>query len=455
VRSLGGAYELPELASEADNAENLEVMLEVLVKASIIEFNDLKAEAYEDDGLQCARLRARRLALEMSPAARPAPSTPVDPLIDVKQQAITRELLAAAGKTSETSAEKAAGEKRLLDVARDAELSARVLALHALETAGKLTLADFKKAASAVQVAELLKQSKIGLPTGASAALRTLWEAYSAVQRGINREVARELEKLMPEGADCEALANATLDGTLHVLDLQKIVSSKATKTVLGSTSPKTKGAAAKATTTDAASESYAHCITGLEFALEVFNPNDQSVIATMRQVRSEVESLHRSGFNRGDAANKLLSALLTEYDHDHEEYRRGRSPPLLSTAWETALKTNKISKLISSSGGENIKVTALEALVTEQAAKLKAAADEAHKATTKVDKMATRLTELEQLCAKRWKETKSNFVSDESGSESSRPATPNGGRGKGKISFVHPAKGAGAPAPASAPAAQ
>jgi outer membrane murein-binding lipoprotein Lpp len=275
------------------------------------------------------------------------------------------------------------------------------------------------------------------------------------VQRGINREVARELEKLMPEGADCEALANATLDGTLHVLDLQKIVSSKATKTVLGSTSPKTKGAAAKATTTDAASESYAHCITGLEFALEVFNPNDQSVIATMRQVRSEVESLHRSGFNRGDAANKLLSALLTEYDHDHEEYRRGRSPPLLSTAWETALKTNKISKLISSSGGENIKVTALEALVTEQAAKLKAAADEAHKATTKVDKMATRLTELEQLCAKRWKETKSNFVSDESGSESSRPATPNGGRGKGKISFVHPAKGAGAPAPASAPAAQ
>ena len=455
VRTLGGAYELPELASEADNAENLEVMLEVLVKASIIEFNDLKAEAYEDDGLQCARLRARRLALEMSPAARPAPSTPVDPLIDVKQQAITRELLAAAGKTSETSAEKAAGEKRLLDVARDAELSARVLALHALETAGKLTLADFKKAASAVQVAELLKQSKIGLPTGASAALRTLWEAYSAVQRGINREVARELEKLMPEGADCEALANATLDGTLHVLDLQKIVSSKATKTVLGSTSPKTKGAAAKATTTDAASESYAHCITGLEFALEVFNPNDQSVIATMRQVRSEVESLHRSGFNRGDAANKLLSALLTEYDHDHEEYRRGRSPPLLSTAWETALKTNKISKLISSSGGENIKVTALEALVTEQAAKLKAAADEAHKATTKVDKMATRLTELEQLCAKRWKETKSNFVSDESGSESSRPATPNGGRGKGKISFVHPAKGAGAPAPASAPAAK
>jgi len=455
VRTLGGAYELPELASEADNAENLEVMLEVLVKASIIEVNDLKAEANEDDGLQCARLRARRLALEMSPAARPAPSTPVDPLIDVKQQAITRELLAAAGKTSETSAEKAAGEKRLLDVARDAELSARVLALHALETAGKLTLADFKKAASAAQVAELLKQSKIGLPTGASAALRTLWEAYSAVQRGINREVARELEKLMPEGADCEALANATLDGTLHVLDLQKIVSSKATKTVLGSTSPKTKGAAAKATTTDAASESYAHCITGLEFALEVFNPNDQSVIATMRQVRSEVESLHRSGFNRGDAANKLLSALLTEYDHDHEEYRRGRSPPLLSTAWETALKTNKISKLISSSGGENIKVTALEALVSEQATKLKAAADEAHKATTKVDKMATRLTELEQLCAKRWKETKSNFISDESGSESSRPATPNGGRGKGKISFVHPAKGAGAPAPASAPAAQ
>jgi outer membrane murein-binding lipoprotein Lpp len=129
--------------------------------------------------------------------------------------------------------------------------------------------------------------------------------------------------------------------------------------------------------------------------------------------------------------------------------------PPLLSTAWETALKTNKISKLISSSGGENIKVTALEALVTEHAAKLKAAADEAHKATTKVDQMATRLTELEQLCAKRWKETKSNFVSDESGSESSRPATPNGGRGKGKISFVHPAKGAGAPAPASAPAAQ
>ena len=48
----------------------------------------------------------------------------------------------------------------------------------------------------------------------------------------------------MPEGADCEALANATLDGTLHILDLQKIVSSKATKTVLGSTSPKTKGAA-------------------------------------------------------------------------------------------------------------------------------------------------------------------------------------------------------------------
>ena len=42
-------------------------------------------------------------------------------------------------------------------------------------------------------------------------------------------------------------LANATLDGTLHILDLQKIVSSKATKTVLGSTSPKTKGAATKA----------------------------------------------------------------------------------------------------------------------------------------------------------------------------------------------------------------
>jgi hypothetical protein len=101
--------------------------------------------------------------------------------------------------------------------------------------------------------------------------------------------------------------------------------------------------------------------------------------------------------------------------------------------------------------------VTALEALVTEQSAKLKAAADEAHKAATKVDKMATRLTELEQLCAKRWKETKSNFISDESGSESSRPATPNGGRGKGsgKITFVHPAKGAGAPATASAPAAQ
>ena len=69
------------------------------------------------------------------------------------------------------------------------------------------------------------------------------------------------------------------------------------------------------------------------------------------------------------------LSRSTSSYDHDHEEYRRGRLPPLLSTAWETALKTNKISKLISSSGGENIKVTALEALVTEQSAKLKAAA--------------------------------------------------------------------------------
>ena len=138
----------------------------------------------------------------------------------------------------------------------------------------------------------------------------------------------------------------------------------------------------------------------------------------------------HRSGHNRGDAANKLLSALLTEYDHDHEEYRRGRAQPMLSTAWETALKTNKIAKLISSAGGESVKVTALEALVTEQAAKLKTAADEAHKATTKLETMNKRLTELEQLCSKRWKETKANFGSDESGSESSRPATPNGGRG-------------------------
>ena len=458
ARALGDTYDLPELGSEADNAENLEVLLECLVKAAILEVSDLKAEADESDGLQSARLRARRLAIEMAPAARPTPSAPVDPLIDVKQQAITRELLAAAGKTAETSAEKAAGEKRLLDVARDAALSARVLHLHALETAGNLKLDDFKKAASAVQVAELLKQSKIGLPTGASPALRTLWEAYSAVQRGFNREVVRALEKLMPEGADCEALANATLEGSLHTLDLQKVVSSKATKTVFGTTSPKTKAAAAKADAADAASESYAHCITGLEFALEVFNPNDQSVIATMRLVRSEVESLHRSGFNRGDAANKLLSALLTEYDHDHEEFRRGRATPLLSTAWETALKTNKISKLISSSGGENVKVSALETLVKELTANLKTAADEAHKAATKGDKMATRLTELEQLCAKRWKETKSNFLSDESGSESSRPATPNGGRGKGgKLSFAHPSKGAGAPAAAtaSAPAAQ
>jgi hypothetical protein len=197
--------------------------------------------------------------------------------------------MAAAGKAPETSAEKAAGEKRLIDVAMDASLSASVIGLHALETAGKLTLVEFKKAASAVQVAELLKQSKIGLPTGASSALRTLWEAYGAVQRGIKREVTRELEKLMPEGADCEALAAAVFDGNLHALDLQKIVSSKATKTVLGSTSPKSKGAAAKADATDAASESYAHCITGLEFALEILNPNDSSVIATMRLVRAEV----------------------------------------------------------------------------------------------------------------------------------------------------------------------
>jgi hypothetical protein len=275
------------------------------------------------------------------------------------------------------------------------------------------------------------------------------------VQRGVKREVTRELEKLMPEGADCEALAAAVFDGNLHALDLQKIVSSKATKTVLGSTSPKSKGAAAKADAADAASESYAHCITGLEFALEILNPNDSSVIATMRLVRAEVEALHRSGHNRGDAANKLLSALLTEYDHDHEEYRRGRAQPMLSTAWETAIKTNKIAKLISSAGGESIKVTALEALVTEQAAKLKTAADEAHKATTKIETMNKRLTELEQLCSKRWKETKANFGSDESGSESSRPATPNGGRGGGsKPKLTHPSKGAGKPAAEAAPAA-
>jgi len=458
-RILGDAYELPATGTAADNAENLEVLLELLVKSSILQINDLKASAGydEDDGLQSARLRARRLAIELSPPDKPVQSAPdMVPLIDVKQQTLTRELMAAAGKAPETSAEKAAGEKRLIDVAMDASLSASVIGLHALETAGKLTLVDFKKAASAVQVAELLKQSKIGLPTGASAALRTLWEAYGAVQRGIKREVTRELEKLMPEGADCETLAAAVFDGNLHALDLQKIVSSKATKTVLGSTSPKSKGAAAKADTADAASESYAHCITGLEFALEILNPNDSSVIATMRLVRAEVEALHRSGHNRGDAANKLLSALLTEYDHDHEEYRRGRAQPTLSTAWETALKTNKIAKLISSAGGESVKVTALEALVTEQAAKLKTAADEAHKATTKIETMNKRLTELEQLCSKRWKETKANFGSDESGSESSRPATPNGGRGGGsKPKLTHATAAKGKPAAeAAAPAA-
>ena len=457
-RVLGDVYELPALGTADDNAENLEVLLELLVKSSVIQINDLKGAAFgEDDGLQSARLRARRLAIELSPPEKPASSMPdAVPLIDLKQQTLTRELMAAAGKAPETSAEKAAGEKRLIDVALDASLSASVVGLHALETAGKLSLADFKKAASAVQVAELLKQSKIGLPTGASSALRTLWEAYGAVQRGIKREVARELEKLMPEGADCEALAAAVFDGNLHALDLQKVVSSKATKTVLGSTSPKSKTAAAKADAADAASESYAHCITGLEFALEVLNPNDSNVVATMRLVRAEVEALHRSGYNRGDAANKLLSALLTEYDHDHEEYRRGRAQPLLSTAWETALKTNKISKLISSAGGESVKVVALEALLNEQAEKLKTAAAEAHKAATKVETMNKRLTELEQLCSKRWKETKANFISDESGSESSRPATPNGGRGGGtKAKLTHPSKGAGAPAPAPAPAAQ
>ena len=457
-RVLGDVYELPALGTADDNAENLEVLLELLVKSSVIQINDLKGAAFgEDDGLQSARLRARRLAIELSPPEKPASSMPdAVPLIDLKQQTLTRELMAAAGKAPETSAEKAAGEKRLIDVALDASLSASVVGLHALETAGKLSLADFKKAASAVQVAELLKQSKIGLPTGASSALRTLWEAYGAVQRGIKREVTRELEKLMPEGADCEALAAAVFDGNLHALDLQKVVSSKATKTVLGSTSPKSKIAAAKADAADAASESYAHCITGLEFALEVLNPNDSNVIATMRLVRAEVEALHRSGYNRGDAANKLLSALLTEYDHDHEEYRRGRAQPLLSTAWETALKTNKISKLISSAGGESVKVVALEALLNEQAEKLKTAAAEAHKAATKVETMNKRLTELEQLCSKRWKETKANFISDESGSESSRPATPNGGRGGGtKAKLTHPSKGAGAPAPAPAPAAQ
>ena len=457
-RVLSDVYELPAIGTADDNAENLEVLLELLVKSSTLQIHDLKGAAFgEDDGLQSARLRARRLALELSPPDKPAQSMPdAVPLIDLKQQTLTRELMAAAGKAPETSAEKAAGEKRLIDVALDASLSASVINLHALETAGKLKLADFKKAASAVQVAELLKQSKIGLPTGASSALRTLWEAYGAVQRGVKREVTRELEKLMPEGADCEALAAAVFDGNLHALDLQKIVSSKATKTVLGSTSPKSKGAAAKADAADAASESYAHCITGLEFALEVLNPNDSYVVATMRLVRAEVEALHRSGYNRGDAANKLLSALLTEYDHDHEEYRRGRAQPLLSTAWETALKTNKISKLISSAGGESVKVVALEALLTEQAEKLKTAAAEAHKAATKVETMNKRLTELEQLCSKRWKETKANFVSDESGSESSRPATPNGGRGGGtKPKLTHPSKGASAPAAAAPAAAQ
>ena len=70
---------------------------------------------------------------------------------------------------------------------------------------------------------------------------------------------------------------------------------------------------------------------------------------------------------------------------------------------------------------------------------------------------MNKRLTELEQLCSKRWKETKANFGSDESGSESSRPATPNGGRGGGaKPKLTHPSKGGGAPAAATAaPAAQ
>ena len=119
--------------------------------------------------------------------------------------------------------------------------------------------------------------------------------------------------------------------------------------------------------------------------------------------------------------------------------------------------KTNKISKLISSAGGESVKVVALEALITEQAEKLKTTAAEAHKAATKIETMNKRLTELEQLCSKRWKETKSNFASDESGSESSRPATPNGGRGGGtKTKLTHPSKGGGAPAAATAaPAAQ
>jgi hypothetical protein len=68
---------------------------------------------------------------------------------------------------------------------------------------------------------------------------------------------------------------------------------------------------------------------------------------------------------------------------------------------------------------------------------------------------MNKRLTELEQLCSKRWKETKANFGSDESGSESSRPATPNGGRGGGsKPKLTHASKGAGKPAAEAAPAA-
>ena len=147
TRVLDGVYELPAVGTADDNAENLEVLLELLVKSSILQIENLKGDAFgEDDGLQSARLRARRLALELSPPDKPAPSMPdAVPLIDLKQQTLTRELMAAAGKAPETSAEKAAGEKRLIDVALEASLSASVIGLHALETAGKLTLADFKK----------------------------------------------------------------------------------------------------------------------------------------------------------------------------------------------------------------------------------------------------------------------------------------------------------------------
>ena len=415
-------------ATSEEAAENLEVLLELAVDAELISASELRSDATGEETLQEARMRAKRTAGTLRAAPAPAGAGDALPLVEQDTSDISgRELLQVAqsialGNKPEASNQKHQGHKRLEAVAALAPALKLMNGLADKAENNTLSMDDFEAACQeSTAVAELLKSSGVTCPSGASITLHGVWERVTRVQRAVIAVAARHMSKsrLLVEGGDGKALAEAALYGTIGSFDWHKLYETQQAKPILGG-SPSDGGKKDKEVDPDKIVNA---CMPAIEWALQHLNPTDPTVAHTMLAVRSAIADCVKQGSSTRKAVHHLLEPLLRLLSEECIEFAHGKKLPVMREVWNTVCLQPAVTRYLQSSGDDEKSAEAKKELASTKAA--------LEKAVTKVESMAKRLTELEQLCAKRWKKT-AVVEWELAEREPNNTAAYSGGRGNG-----------------------